>query len=457
MLSSLARASHTLLQWLPVRSRAVAPRASSQPFFDELVARSAAKAEAAISVCRCVVALSVLVRFQMIEENSLGSGLARARIELPVLIGTVLMSLVFVRLAVLRPLSVNRFTHASVLLDVCACSAALLPGVLHPWSGYRGLLLTADVAAIPVLCAAAGLRFSLSAAWFGACANILCFSGLVALDRARNAQLVDYDTPDVVLYAIYLLGASVLGVVLATRGSKLAEQAAHHARRAESARHGLLQSLRDSHDAGSLLSAARIHADLLQRHAGSGVHEPLAASVRALGTALEQLAEVVSRGRQNAQLNVSETEPHERFALVATVRTAVERAALRFPQAQLEVVCPDIDLWLVGGARAMISIVHNLLVNACEGDGTRAGAHVRVEGEVRARTVTLSVLDDGPGFCSAMLADPRHATSSKPSGAGVGLYVVSRIVAANGGRVSLSNQPRGGARVSIELPQDALP
>jgi signal transduction histidine kinase len=79
---------------------------------------------------------------------------------------------------------------------------------------------------------------------------------------------------------------------------------------------------------------------------------------------------------------------------------------------------------------------------------------------VEVRQGALSVRDSGPGFPAEMLerAPERFARSGSPRGDGIGLGLAiaaaqSRVI---GGRLELGNDPLGGARVTIHLPEFQL-
>lgn len=81
----------------------------------------------------------------------------------------------------------------------------------------------------------------------------------------------------------------------------------------------------------------------------------------------------------------------------------------------------------------------------------RVGIEVRREAD----TVTLRVIDNGPGIASAALPrifDPFFTTKDKVQGVGLGLFVAEGIVRAAGGRLTGLNRPDGGAEFRIELP-----
>jgi signal transduction histidine kinase len=71
--------------------------------------------------------------------------------------------------------------------------------------------------------------------------------------------------------------------------------------------------------------------------------------------------------------------------------------------------------------------------------------------------VSVEITDNGPGFPAKMLGSdvkPFDTTRPDMGGTGLGLYVSLRIVRRHGGTLTLANQPGGGARVTIFLPQE---
>src|SRR5207302_9140225 len=79
-------------------------------------------------------------------------------------------------------------------------------------------------------------------------------------------------------------------------------------------------------------------------------------------------------------------------------------------------------------------------------------------------TARLSVVDHGPGLKAGDLdrifepffrADPSRSRDS--GGAGLGLSIVSAVVAAHGGRVQVKETSGGGATFEVELPLPSKP
>ncbi|MES2040117.1 MAG: ATP-binding protein [Pseudomonadota bacterium] len=121
---------------------------------------------------------------------------------------------------------------------------------------------------------------------------------------------------------------------------------------------------------------------------------------------------------------------------------------------------------VMGDATQMRQVIHNLLQNAQDAvaDNTNAAfvPHIDVITDVVRYTgtdqiahsaVRLSIIDNGPGFSSKILArafEP-YATS-KPRGTGLGLAMVKKIIEEHGGRIDIQNRSdTNGAKVAILL------
>lgn len=123
-----------------------------------------------------------------------------------------------------------------------------------------------------------------------------------------------------------------------------------------------------------------------------------------------------------------------------------------------------IDLAIATGARgamvlgdrvALRRVVFNLIDNAVKYGYV---AHVALAAE--AEKVVLLVDDEGTGVpegARSLVMEPfvrlETSRSRETGGAGLGLTVVSNLVEAHGGRLSIGNAPAGGARFKLELPR----
>jgi two-component system, sensor histidine kinase RegB len=103
---------------------------------------------------------------------------------------------------------------------------------------------------------------------------------------------------------------------------------------------------------------------------------------------------------------------------------------------------------------ALKQMIDNVLDNALEASPDWVGLEAVVEND----TLVLSVLDLGPGFAPAMLANfgkPYHSTKGRPGG-GLGLFLVVNVARTLGGAVSAANRVEGGAKVTLTLPLKAI-
>ncbi len=106
-----------------------------------------------------------------------------------------------------------------------------------------------------------------------------------------------------------------------------------------------------------------------------------------------------------------------------------------------------------GDAQALQRVLTNLLDNALRHSRERVDITTqRVNG-----TVTVEVVDDGPGFAEADLPrvfEPlfRGDRARGGSHAGLGLAIARRLARAHGGDVQAANAAGGGARLTVHLP-----
>jgi len=104
-----------------------------------------------------------------------------------------------------------------------------------------------------------------------------------------------------------------------------------------------------------------------------------------------------------------------------------------------------------GDAHLLTRAVENLLDNALR--HTPAGGEIRLGWRREARRAVFSVADTGPGIAPkdlphlfTALYRGEISRNRRTGGAGLGLTIAQRILAAHGGDLTAENQPTGGAR-----------
>ncbi|HEU4324027.1 MAG TPA: GAF domain-containing protein [Roseiflexaceae bacterium] len=139
------------------------------------------------------------------------------------------------------------------------------------------------------------------------------------------------------------------------------------------------------------------------------------------------------------------------------VRQVVAEYQPTLEQHTLTCQTPASSLLVRGDALRLEQVLHNLLQNAVKYSPQGGPVHVRAE--VRNGYARVHVSDEGIGIPTAALsrifqrfyraanADTRHI-----SGMGVGLYVVSEIIALHGGEVSVESTEGRGSTFTISLP-----
>jgi signal transduction histidine kinase len=144
----------------------------------------------------------------------------------------------------------------------------------------------------------------------------------------------------------------------------------------------------------------------------------------------------------------------------APVLTRLIRAMNRIHAASgVHVVC-DIpaDARFRGEQQDLEEIVGNLVDNACKwarATVTVAGEYARPDGEDDTGRLRLIIDDDGPGLTAEEIEEVGRRglrlDETKP-GSGLGLSIVTDLVAMYHGGFRLDRSPSGGLRAEIELP-----
>lgn len=100
----------------------------------------------------------------------------------------------------------------------------------------------------------------------------------------------------------------------------------------------------------------------------------------------------------------------------------------------------------------LATVLRNLLRNARQAGASNVSVELKLESS--ARSVLISVLDDGPGIPperAAQLFQP-FVTEGKPTGTGLGLYLCRRYIELMHGDIKLHSPVGQGAKFDIRLP-----
>ncbi|HEX6959198.1 MAG TPA: ActS/PrrB/RegB family redox-sensitive histidine kinase [Ferrovibrio sp.] len=103
-------------------------------------------------------------------------------------------------------------------------------------------------------------------------------------------------------------------------------------------------------------------------------------------------------------------------------------------------------------------IIHglsNLLQNAMEFARSRVAVHINWN----ERTVSLDILDDGPGLnvdILSALGEPYVTSRPDSGGMGLGVFIAKNLLHRSGATVAFANRVEGGTRVTVTWPRSAL-
>jgi signal transduction histidine kinase len=171
-------------------------------------------------------------------------------------------------------------------------------------------------------------------------------------------------------------------------------------------------------------------------------------AVRTIGEEVESLKRLLKEFSEFGSLPPARPAPFDVSDLVADLRTLygreVAEGRLRLSDAagRTRVTADRAQL-----RQALVNLVKNGL-EAIDGRGS-----VEVSVERDAGALTFAVADDGPGLTAgqrAQLFVPNFTT--KPTGSGLGLTIVERIVTEHRGAITVDSAPGRGTTFRVRLP-----
>ncbi len=416
-----------------------------------LVHRAAMRGEAATTLARIAFCILGFARFAAID-------VPRARVTWVAHASISALALGFSSWMLwrVRRARVSRAMLAiSVLLDVWLCALALLGTLL--WHGplpFPGLFTQPDVQALTLVVFAAGLRLDPRLVLLAGATALAAASGLRLLEHQLYPAIFAYGITQVSFVLLGIVSGAAVAALMAARTRSLATAAARDSLRLQRARADVLTLMRDQHDARSLLSAAVLQADLVDRTLGTGATagnaERMVQGLREDLRLASRLIETVAERTFGQLMHLEPPRPLDPAAVLADTIPALRR---RFPSLT---ICPEIAacpaVALLGGRASLERILSNLVANAVQGHGGVGAATVRLRCLPSARGSVVEITDDGPGFPSVWLAGGAlGGASAKRDGTGLGLLGVASLVQASGGTLLMDNPPDGGARVRLEL------
>jgi len=207
-----------------------------------------------------------------------------------------------------------------------------------------------------------------------------------------------------------------------------------------------------SHELRSPVAGIRQHAEVAAAHPERTSVEALAAAVLAEDLRIQRLLEdllVLARSDEGGW-----SSPRRPVDLDDLVLDEARRAQESSP---VQVDASAVSAGRVVGDPVLLRrMVGNLVDNAAH----HAGSRITLGLGERDGLVTLTVDDDGAGIAPAdrerifeRFVRLDEARARHHGGAGLGLAIVSEVVAGHGGTVTVTEAPAGGARFEVRLPR----
>lgn len=218
-----------------------------------------------------------------------------------------------------------------------------------------------------------------------------------------------------------------------------------------------------SHDLGQPLNIIRLTSETAADSLASGHPDP-ARLRRSLDIAMEQTQRAQSMLDAVIATSRRPSSPAMPVSTVECVRQALARQlpAIRAQGIRLtwhaDAKLPPVR----GHAHRLEAAIWHLLVNACEAlaarrleDGGGSGIWVECRADHR-DSIAIVIADDGPGLSPALratLSDPEaSAATLRGKGCGLGMTVAQGVAEEMGGRLHITDNPGGGARMVLSLP-----
>ncbi len=206
-----------------------------------------------------------------------------------------------------------------------------------------------------------------------------------------------------------------------------------------------------SHELRTPLTSVLANLELLQREVSSDsqAEEMIEAALRSSLRMRKLIGDLLLLARTDiGQLSIRTD-----INLSETVRGVLEEVSPLTKDHPIESQLPDEDVFVSGSSEELHRLVMNLVENALRHtpQGTNVGISLTsVDGKAR-----LEVTDHGPGISKEIrsrIFDRFVTGSGDGEGTGLGLAIVKAVAESHEGRITVDDNPEGGARFVVEFP-----
>ncbi|WP_316168335.1 MULTISPECIES: HAMP domain-containing sensor histidine kinase [unclassified Bradyrhizobium] len=165
----------------------------------------------------------------------------------------------------------------------------------------------------------------------------------------------------------------------------------------------------------------------------------------------QKLSSIVTMLLQLARISIEPAERTEIDLVALARRVAADHVpmALRSGR-EIAFTDPGCAVWVLGSEAAISVALSNLIRNAVLHAATSSPIHVNVRASGQ-----LSVVDTGPGMKASqpdLLLEPFRRGDTRAEGMGLGLSIVSQVMATHNGTVAICETPGGGTTIELNFP-----
>ena len=184
------------------------------------------------------------------------------------------------------------------------------------------------------------------------------------------------------------------------------------------------------------------------------LHERVAQAIEGLDRLSDMLNTTLDLAEADAGALPLQKEPIELAGLIQLLvdlyQPAMDERGHRVTT-RLQPILVDADRSLLN--RMMANLLDNEVAHLLP------GCDIDIETQARGPEAGIVITDNGPGFPPELLsrAFERFVKGKYSTGHGLGLAFVQAVIMAHGGTVRLSNQPGGGAVISLAIPMAVMP
>ncbi len=191
---------------------------------------------------------------------------------------------------------------------------------------------------------------------------------------------------------------------------------------------------------------------------------PLGAMVHEVADLVQEMGGVLARVRETTDrlqaMGKRESSPqHVDLSSVARRSIVAARALLDQRGIPLDERY-EADCVTLGQRDELEQVVLNLVLNALEAASSSQDPMIWLRVQADTKHVSLLVEDSGPGVPADQVENifqPFFTTKAQGRGSGLGLKIVSEVVAAHGGHIEVHDRRGGGASFRVVLPRVSAP